>query len=132
MTAAAAALAEELIALETEALRRWCDGDPSGYLTISAPEVTYFEPFLQRRLDGLPALTAHYEALRGKIRADRFELIAPKVTPVGDVGAVLTFDFVSWGGGGSMAWHCSEVYARTAAGWRIVQTHWSLPTASAA
>ena len=46
-------------------------------------------------------------------------------------GAVLTFDFVSWGGGGSVAWHCSEVYARTAAGWRIVQTHWSLPTASA-
>lgn len=48
----AAALTEELVALETAALTRWCAGDPSGYLEISAPEVTYFEPFLPRRSTG--------------------------------------------------------------------------------
>lgn len=131
---ARADLARKIIALETAALRRWCDGDPSGFLAISAPDVTYFEPFLARRLDGLDALTAHYEALRGKIRAERFELLDPLVQPLGDAGAVLSFDFVSWSGAEArrMAWHCSEVYARKPEGWRIVQTHWSLPSAAGA
>lgn len=129
-----AAVAREILALETAALRRWCDGDPSGFLAISAPDVTYFEPFLARRLDGLQALTAHYEALRGKIRAERFELLDPVVRPLGDAGAVLSFDFVSWSGAEArrLDWHCSEVYALTSEGWRIVQTHWSLPRNAAA
>ena len=42
----------EIIALERAALDRWGAGDPSGYLEISAPDVTYFDPFLERRLDG--------------------------------------------------------------------------------
>lgn len=128
-----AALAAEIVALETAALARWCAGDPSGFLEISAPEVSYFEPFLARRLDGLAALTAHYEALRGKILAERFELVDPVVTPLGEAGAVLTFDFVSYSGAAArrMDWHCSEVYARKPEGWRLVQTHWSLPAASA-
>jgi len=49
---------DEILALEKEALRRWCDGDPSGFLELSAPDVVYFDPSLERRLDGLDALTA--------------------------------------------------------------------------
>jgi len=70
---------DEIIQLEKCALERWCRGDPSGFLEISAPDVVYFDPFLERRLDGLPALTGYYESLRGKVSASHFELLHPRV-----------------------------------------------------
>ena len=36
-----------LIALERAALDLWGVGDPSGYLKISAPDIVYFDPFLE-------------------------------------------------------------------------------------
>ena len=117
---------EEILGLESQALRRWCNGDPSGFLEISAPDVVYFDPFLESRLDGLEALRSYYEGLRGKIRAERFELLNPLVQRLGDGGAVLTFNFVSYGSDGSEAhWNSTEVYRKDRAGWRIAQTHWS-------
>jgi ketosteroid isomerase-like protein len=115
---------DEILELEQRALARWCRGDPSGFLEISAADVVYFDPFLERRLDGLPALTAYYERLRGKISASRFEILHPRVHRVGDA-AVLTFNFVSYGGQDVHRWNCTEAYRRDAEGWRIVQTHWS-------
>jgi hypothetical protein len=46
-------LAEEIIAMECEALDRWGKGDPRGFTEISAAEVTYYNPYTERRLDGL-------------------------------------------------------------------------------
>lgn len=121
-------LADLLLGLETAALTRWCGGDPSGFLEISAPDVTYFDPFLAKRLDGLAALTDYYEGLRGKVSAPHFEIVDPVVTALGAGGAVLAFNFVSWreATGPRLRWNCSEVYALRPEGWRIVQTHWSL------
>jgi ketosteroid isomerase-like protein len=118
--------AEELVALERAALARWCSGDPSGFLELSAPDVVYFDPYRDRRVDGLEALTRIYEELRGKIFAKRFELLNPRVQRAGDC-AVLTFNFVSYGGseGDALRWNCTEVFRRDPAGWRIIQTHWS-------
>ena len=114
-----------LIALEEQALRRWCDGDPSGFLEISADDVVYFDPFLDRRIDGLPALTAYYESIRGKVSAARFELINPLVQVVGEC-AVLTYNFVSYGDNeNALRWNCTEVFRRTADRWLLIQTHWS-------
>ena len=119
------AITGHLVELETEALRRWCSGDPSGFLEISADDVVYFDPFLAKRLDGLAALTEHYEALRGKVSASRFELLNPHVQVVGDA-AVLTFNFVSWGGNeDAFRWNCTEVFRHDLGGWRLIQTHWS-------
>lgn len=119
------ALAKELLALERAALARWCSGDPAGFLELSAPDVVYFDPYRERRLDGLAALTELYEGLRGKIFAARFELLNPHVQRAGDA-AVLTFNFVSFGGSeDALRWNCTEVYRRDPAGWRIIQTHWS-------
>ncbi len=123
------AITRQLVELETEALRRWCSGDPSGFLEISAEDVVYFDPFLARRLDGLAALTDHYEALRGKVSAARFELLNPHVQVVGDA-AVLTFNFVSYGGNeDAYRWNCTEVFRHDAVGWRLIQTHWSMTEA---
>lgn len=120
-------ISSSIIALEQAALDRWCTGDPSGFLEISAPEVTYFDPFLGHRLEGFEALSEYYESLRGKVSASGWEMVRPLVQTLGPDAAVLTFDFHSWGnGGGSMRWHCTEVYGLLGGEWRIVQTHWSL------
>ncbi len=126
---AAAAAAENtentVIAMEKAALTRWINGDPSGFLDISAPDVVYFDPALDHRLDGHEALTKLYESIRGKVHAERFELIDPKVQRIGNA-AVLTFNFVSWDKKNEPdRWNCTEVYRQDAAGWRIVQSHWS-------
>ncbi len=122
-----------VIELENAALARWCNGDPSGFLEISAPDVVYFDPFLPSRLDGFDALSAYYESIRGQIFAPRYEMLEPHVQEIGDA-AVLTFRFVSRGGneGAEMRWNCTEVYRRQAEVWRIVQTHWSFTGRAAA
>lgn len=118
-------IASQLIAIERAALERWGAGDPSGFLEISAPDVVYFDPFLERRLDGLAALTALYESLRGTIHVDHCELLNPKVQLCGEA-AVLTFNLHSHVGAAVMRWNCTEVYRRDQEGWRIIQTHWSI------
>ncbi len=114
-----------VLAAERAALDRWAVGDPFGFLEICAPCVTYFDPFLERRLDGAEALRQYYESLRGKVRIDRYELVNPRVDVHGSV-AVLTFNYVSWSGSETSRWNCSEVYVETPSGWRIAQTHWSI------
>jgi hypothetical protein len=58
----------------------------------------------------------------------RYDLLAPKVVRVG-AGAVLTFNYVSYGGSeDEYRWNCTEVYRQDAQAdkdWQIVQTHWS-------
>ncbi len=121
----------ELLSLERAALTRWLAGDPSGFLELCAPDVSYFDPYLAHRIDGLAALTAYYEALRGKIHAPRFEILDPRVHAGVDL-AVLAFNFVSYGANDvPLAWNCTETYRRAGgpARWQIVQTHWSLTKA---
>jgi ketosteroid isomerase-like protein len=119
-------VAQEILELERVALVRWCSGDPSGFLEISAPDIVYVDPFIDARIDGLPSLCAYYEGLRGKISAERFEIINPVVQHTGDV-AVCTFNFVCYPANQfELRWNCTEVYRRDASGWRVIQTHWSL------
>jgi Domain of unknown function (DUF4440) len=118
-------VAKHIIALERAALARWLEGDPSGFLEISDDEVVYFDPFVDRRIDGLALLRAYYEPLRGTIHADRFEVANELVQQEGNV-AVLTFNLVSFGGNNNeMRWNCTEVYRLREKEWKIIQTHWS-------
>jgi len=118
-----------LLAMERAALDRWGNGDPSGFLEISDEDVVYFDPFRERRVDGLPALSALYESFRGQVQLESYEIINPKVQ-TWNGGAVLTFNYTSLSKGGNTArWNCTEVYRLTDAGWRIIQTHWSFTKA---
>jgi hypothetical protein len=112
------------VALERAALDRWGRGDPDGFLELSDPGVTYFDPFVERRLDGRAGLTELYNQLRGQIHIDEWQMVNPFVQRRGEI-AVLTFQFVSRGGEGTMRWNTTEVYRETAAGWRIIHTHWA-------
>ncbi|MGE3374936.1 MAG: nuclear transport factor 2 family protein [Vicinamibacteria bacterium] len=117
--------AVEIISMERAALDRWGKGDPSGFLEISAPDVVYFDPFLDHRIDGWDALAAHYEPVRGKVDISRYEMDNANVQFAGDA-AVLTFNFVSYGGTeDAFRWNCTEVYRRSEGKWAIIQTHWA-------
>ena len=117
-------IATTLLAMERAALDRWGKGDPSGYLETNSEDASYFDPFVEGRVDGLEALTALVEGVRGKIRIERDEIIDPRVQVIGDA-AVLTFRFDSHGSEGAMRWNCTEVYQRFGDGWKIVHSHWS-------
>jgi ketosteroid isomerase-like protein len=121
-----------IIALERAALERWGKGDPSGFLEICAPDVVYFDPHLEMRLDGREALSEYYEKLRGMVSIERFELLNPLVQFVGE-GAVLSFNYVSYGKyEDAHRWNCTEVYRRMDDRWEIIQTHWSFTLAERA
>jgi ketosteroid isomerase-like protein len=121
---------EKIIALERAALDRWCKGDPGGYLETYAPEVTYFDPGQEKRVDGLQAMKDLLAPIAGKIRISRYDMLAPKVQRHGDA-AVLTFNVVNYlkrPDGSEVAaarWNSTEVYGRVGGNWRIVHSHWS-------
>ncbi len=119
-------LANRIIGLEKAALERWNNGDPSGFLDLSAKDVVYFDPGLEQRMDGIDNLRSYYEAARGKIHVDRYEMLNPNVQAVEKM-AVLTFNLVSYIGNVAHRWNCTEVYRLESDGrWKIIQTHWSL------
>src|SRR5512140_806865 len=118
-------IASVVIEIEKAALQRWGNGDPGGFLEITAADIVYFDPYVATRIDGLEALKVYYQEIWGKIHIDRFELLNPHVQVSGDL-AVLTFNYVSYTGEKPDRWNCTEVYRRDVKnGWEILQTHWS-------
>ena len=121
---------ETIIAMERAALDRWGKGDPQGYLEIMAPEVTYFDPMQEKRIDGLEAVKQMPAPIAGKISVSRFDMIEPKVQQHGEV-ALLTFNLISYqrqadGPERAVArWNSTETYALVDGQWRIVHSHWS-------
>jgi ketosteroid isomerase-like protein len=125
---------EAIIALERAALDRWITFDPDGYLGLFAPEATYFDPYQEKRVDGIEALTTTLAVIRkfkGAINEPRYEMIDPRVQHHGDV-ALLTFNLINYGKVGDgpetvlARWNSSEVYCRLSTGeWKIIHSHWS-------
>src|SRR5262249_8993310 len=75
-------LVEELVAMERSALDGWIRLDPQGYLAIQAPEVTYFDPFTERRVNGLDAMQVRAAAIKNvklPFTDPRYDMIDPKV-----------------------------------------------------
>jgi ketosteroid isomerase-like protein len=127
-------VAEHIISLERAALDRWISADPDGYLTLYSRDATYFDPFREKRIDGLDELNAQLAAMRGMtlpFTEPRYEMINPVVHVDGNV-AVLTFNLVNYGrpSGGAeetilARWNATEVYRAMDGAWRIIHTHWS-------
>jgi ketosteroid isomerase-like protein len=118
-------ISETIIALEKGALEKWNQGNPSGYLELSADDVTYFDPSIEQRLDGLENLKKYYEPIKGQIHVSKYEMLNPKVNATNDM-AVLTFNLNSYMADTVSKWNCTEVYRLEPNGqWKIVHTHWS-------
>jgi ketosteroid isomerase-like protein len=126
---ARSATADTIIALERAALDRWGRGDPQGYVETYAREITYFDPFTAKRIDGLAAMKTMLAPIAGKVRISRYEMLDPRVQLAGDVG-VLSFNLVSHtqnpdGSPRTVRWNSTEVYRRIGGRWRIIHSHWS-------
>jgi ketosteroid isomerase-like protein len=123
-------LAKTIIQQERAALDRWGKGDPGGYFQIMAPEMTYFDPFTKRRVDGMDALREYMAPITGQIRIDRCDIINPRVQLHSDV-AILTFNLEDTGkepGSDKTItsyWNSTEVYRNFEGRWKIIHSHWS-------
>jgi ketosteroid isomerase-like protein len=131
--AGAKPLLEEIVALERAALDRWITLDAQGYLDLMSPEITYFDPMTDARIDGHEAMTARLAPIRDMklpFKNPRYEMLNPKVQQHGDV-ALLTFNLVNYGTPPDKPesvlarWNSTEVYARIDGKWRIAHSHWS-------
>jgi ketosteroid isomerase-like protein len=128
-TAGANPQSDPVIAMERAALDRWGKGDPQGYLETYAPDITYFDPSQQRRIDGIGAMREYLRPITGKVKVDHYEMVSPKVQRHGDA-AILTYNLRSHGrrpDGEAVVtrWNSTAVYARSGGRWRIVHSHWS-------
>lgn len=126
---AGARQSDAIIALERAALDRWGKGDPEGYLQLYAPDVTYFDPMQEGRVNGAAAMRALYGSIAGKVKVDSFKMIEPRVQLRDDV-ALLTFNLASHAHSPSgdpivVRWNSTEVYARSNGKWSIIHSHWS-------
>jgi ketosteroid isomerase-like protein len=123
-------LTEDIVALERSALDVWFTGDPQGYFDLYAPEVTYFDPNQEKRVDGLEAMKALFQKMKSPIIDPRYEMIGAKVQQHGDV-ALLTFNLNSYGKLAGQPetvlarWNSTEVYSRINGKWKIIHSHWS-------
>jgi ketosteroid isomerase-like protein len=121
---------DTLITMERQALDRWGNGDPDGYFAIMAPEITYFDPVLERRANSRAEVEAHIRPFTGKIRVDRYEMVEPRVQGYGDV-AILSYNLLSYVPGPdgpasqTVRWNATAVYTRVSGQWQIAHNHWS-------
>jgi ketosteroid isomerase-like protein len=125
--------ASEIVSLERSALDRWSKLDPSGYLELSAADITYFDPTTDARVNGVDTLRQRVAGIKDvklPFTNPRYEMLDPKVQGHGDV-AVLTYNLVNYGQFPDGAervvsrWNATQVYGRTGGKWAIVHTHWS-------
>ena len=118
-------ISETIIGLEKSALEKWNKCDPNGFIDLSADDVVYFDPFTERRLDGLEPLKKYYDSIKEQLRASKYEMVNPKVQAVNEM-AVLTFNLFAYERDIIYKWNCTEVYRLEKSGqWKIIQTHWS-------
>jgi ketosteroid isomerase-like protein len=121
-------LATTIITMEKKALEKLNKGNPSGYLEIYANDITYFDPFQEKRFDGFENVKTFYESMQGTIYIEHYEMIDPVVQTVGEA-AILSYNLVSYIGNDVFREKCTEVYSQQPdKQWRIIHSHWSLIT----
>lgn len=122
--------AEEILALERDALDRWGNGDPGGFLAVYAADITYFDPVTDARVDGHHAMATYYRPWIGKIHIARYEMLNPQVVVDGNM-ALLTYNLVNYirdsAGVESVGsrWNSTTVYQRRGDAWKSIHSHWS-------
>jgi ketosteroid isomerase-like protein len=121
---------DTILSLEKGAMERWRNGDPMGFVEISAEDICYVDPGLTKPILSLEQYRAAMQGAVGKIFYQGSEFIDPRVVLVGDA-ALLSYNyrssFISPGGEAlsQTPWNASEVYFRRGGQWQIVHTHCS-------
>ena len=121
---------DTILTLEKGAMERWRNGDPWGFVEISAEDITYVDPGLTAPILDLEEFKAYMRQVEGRNRHQGSEFIDPVVVVVGDA-AVLSYNYrssVLSPEGITITqtpWNATEVYFLRNNEWRIVHSHWS-------
>ncbi len=116
---------KQIVELEKGALEKWYAGDPAAYIALMGSDIAYFEPALEKRLDGREPLKEMYEALRGRVHADKFDMLNTRVQATENM-AVLSYNLLAVEQGIPFRWNCTEVFSLDKDGrWKLVHSHWS-------
>jgi ketosteroid isomerase-like protein len=119
-----------ILSFENQAMERWRNGDPWGFVELSAEDIVYIDPGLASPIIGLEPYKAYMRKMEGQIHYPGSEFIQPKVVMVGDA-AVLSYNYRSSKLSpeeivlNQTPWNATEVYFRREGQWKIVHTHWS-------
>ena len=114
----------KLVSLERQAMDGWLKGDPDPQLAFTDAKITYIHDVIGKRLESLAAVKELYAGYRGKALFDSYEILSPTVRAIGDV-AVLSYQLAQHMGADTRYWNATQVYTKTADGWRVIHTHWS-------
>jgi ketosteroid isomerase-like protein len=119
-----------ILSLEQAAMERWRNGDPWGFVEISADDLSYVDPGLAQPLLGIEKYRLYMKGIEGQVHYQRSEFIDPQVLLVGEA-AVLSYNYRSsvLSSAGQVVnqtnWNSTEVYFHRNDRWQIVHTHWS-------
>lgn len=114
-----------IVAKEKAALDRWKTGDTFGFVENAADDITYFDPEISKRCDGIQAFRDYMASFRGTFNFPSYDLLNPKVQLYGDTG-ILTFNFVGHSKEGKLdRWNSTEVYRLIKGEWKLASSHWS-------
>ena len=125
------AILEEMIALEQSKLDLWYgESDPSAYVAEVADDATALDPWVPLTRQVGEELREFYRSLEGIIPHIDYEIVDPAVDVRGDIviftffteGTDLDNPDVPYG-----PWNATKVFNRTADGWEMIHTHWSMP-----
>lgn len=118
-----------IIDLERIALAQFGRGEIDGPLALCDDQITYFDPYLERRIEGRNALAAHYESARGESQYALFDLLDPRVQVQGDTG-ILTYVLETKAATDTPSqetrWKVTAIYHLFDEGWRVVHSHFAL------
>ena len=112
--------------MEKAAMERWRNGDPMGFVEISAENICYVDPGQTKPIIGMVDYRKFMKGLEGQIHYQRSEFIDPRVVEVGDA-ALMTYNYRSsvLTPGGEVTsqtpWNCTTVYYKR----QVVHNHWS-------
>jgi ketosteroid isomerase-like protein len=121
---------QTILSLEKAAMERWRNGDPMGFVEISADDICYVDPGLNKPILGLDEFTNYMKQIEGKVHYDRSEFIASRIVELDDA-SLLTYNYRSsvLGPQGTVTshtpWNTTEVYFKRDGEWQIVHSHWS-------
>jgi ketosteroid isomerase-like protein len=120
---------KQIIEKEKKILDEWGKGHTMIFTANSADEITYFDPSLAKRLNGVKEFTELLKPIENKFTIDKYEMVNPKVQVHGEI-AVLTYNLVDYaknqqGEMKSFSWNTTEVYRKSGNDWKIIHSHWS-------
>ena len=119
-------ISETIIAMEKAALDELIKGNYSCFLEIYAEDITYFDPFQEKRFDGLKKVQAYYKSIEGPAKIAHCEMINPVVQVAGKM-AILSYNLISFFGSEVFREKCTEVYRQESdQSWKIIHSHWSI------